>query len=107
MLRHLGPVVAFLVTILVVAEVCARAGVFTAAAHHVVTLSRDDPVRLLTGVFLLAAVVTAVLSLDATVVLVAPVVVTAAVALGIPTDPARRPASGWPTRRPCCCRSRT
>jgi len=86
-LRHLGPVIAFLVTILVVAEVCARAGVFTAAAHHVVTLSRDDPVRLLTGVFVLAAVVTVALSLDATVVLVAPVVVTAAVALGIPHRP--------------------
>ena len=86
-LRHLGPVIAFLTTILVVAEVCARAGVFTAAAHRVVNLSKGDSVKLLTGVFLLAAAVTAVLSLDATVVLVAPVVVTAALALGLPYRP--------------------
>ncbi len=86
-LRHLGPVIAFLCTILVVAEVCSRAGVFTAAAHHVVTLSRGDSVKLFTGVFLLAAAVTAVLSLDATVVLVAPVVVAAAVTLGLPYRP--------------------
>jgi len=86
-LRHLGPVIAFLCTILVVAEVCSRAGVFTAAAHHVVTLSRGDSVKLFTGVFVLAAAVTAVLSLDATVVLVAPVIVTAAVTLGLPYRP--------------------
>lgn len=86
-LRRLLPVVAFLATILVVADVCARAGVFTAAAHRVVTASRGRPTRLLTGVFLLAAAVTAVLSLDATVVLLAPVVVGAALALGVPTRP--------------------
>ena len=34
-LRHLGPVVLFLVTILVVADVCARAGLFAAAAARV------------------------------------------------------------------------
>lgn len=86
-LGGLAPVVAFLCAILVVADVCARAGVFTAAADRVVRASRGRPVRLLTGVFLLAALVTTVLSLDATVVLLAPVVVGAAVALGVPTRP--------------------
>lgn len=86
-LRHLGPVMAFLATILVVADICAQAGVFTAAARRVVALSGGRPAWLLTGVFLLAAAVTTVLSLDATVVLLVPVVVGAAIALGVPTRP--------------------
>ena len=45
-LRDLGPVVVFLATILVVADVCARAGVFVAAAHLVRMVSRGEPVRL-------------------------------------------------------------
>ncbi|MBZ5741322.1 SLC13 family permease [Nocardioides mangrovi] len=81
-LRHLGPVVVFLVTILVVADVCGRAGLFTAAAARVRDLGHGRPVPIFTGVFLLAAAVTAVLSLDATVVLLTPVVVAAAVATG-------------------------
>jgi arsenical pump membrane protein len=78
-------VVAFLVTILVVAETCARAGVFAAAAHRVRRHSRGRPAALFTGTFLLAALVTTVLSLDATVVLVTPVAVAAAV--GLHTSP--------------------
>ncbi len=80
--RHLGPVVIFLVTILVVADVCARAGLFTAAAARVRDASAGSATRLFTGVFLLAAAVTAILSLDATVVLLTPVVVSAAIATG-------------------------
>lgn len=72
--EHLGPVVLFLVTILVVGDVCARAGLFAAAATRVREAGRGRPVPIFTGVFLLAAAVTAVLSLDATVVLVTPVV---------------------------------
>ena len=79
-LRQLGPVVLFLVTILVVADVCARAGVFAAAAERVRAASGGAPVRMFTGVFLLAAAVTAGLSLDATVVLLTPVVVVATAA---------------------------
>ena len=86
-LRQLGPVVLFLVTILVVADVCARAGLFTAAAARVRGASGGRPVRLFTGVFLLAAAVTAVLSLDATVVLLTPVVVAAAAAAGTSARP--------------------
>ena len=81
-LRHLGPVVLFLVTILVVADVCGRSGLFTAAAARVRAASGGRVVPMFTGVFLLAAAVTAVLSLDATVVLLTPVVVGAAVATG-------------------------
>jgi arsenical pump membrane protein len=86
-LRHLGPVVLFLATILVVADVCARAGLFTAAAARVRDASGGKPVRLFTGVFLLAAAVTAVLSLDATVVLLTPVVIGAALATGMSIRP--------------------
>jgi arsenical pump membrane protein len=85
--RSLLPVVVFLVTILVVADVCARAGLFSAAARVVGRASRDRPDRLLLGVFLLAALVTAVLSLDATVVLLTPIVVGAAAALGTSDRP--------------------
>ncbi|GAB3772640.1 arsenical pump membrane protein [Nocardioides ginsengisegetis] len=84
---YLGPVVAFLATILVVADVCARAGLFRAAAQVVRDGSRGRSVRLLGGVFVLAAAVTAVLSLDATVVLLTPVVVGAAAGLGTSTRP--------------------
>ena len=85
--RELLPVVVFLVTILVVSDVCARAGLFAAAARVVGTASHGRPGRLLLGVFLLAALVTAVLSLDATVVLLTPIVVGAAATLGTSDRP--------------------
>ena len=84
---HLAPVVAFLVTILVVSDVCARAGVFTAAAQRVGRWSGPSATRLFTGVFVLAAVVTATLSLDATVVLLTPVVLAAGMARSVPDEP--------------------
>ncbi len=85
--RALFPVVVFLVTILVVSDVCARAGVFAAAARLVGRASHGRPDRLFLGVFLLAALVTTVLSLDATVVLLTPVVVATAAALGTSDRP--------------------
>jgi arsenical pump membrane protein len=85
--EHLAPVVAFLVTILVVSDVCARAGVFAAAAQRVGRWSGDSAARLFTGVFVLAALVTVTLSLDATVVLLTPVVLAAGVARAAPDEP--------------------
>jgi arsenical pump membrane protein len=84
---RLAPVVAFLVTILVVSDVCARAGLFDAAARRVGRWSRGSAVRLFTGVFVLAVVVTSTLSLDATVVLLTPVVLGAATAHAVPDEP--------------------
>jgi arsenical pump membrane protein len=86
-LRELLPVVVFLVTILVVSDVCARAGLFTAAARLVGRASHGRPDRLFLGVFLLAALVTTVLSLDATVVLLTPIVIGAAATLGTSDRP--------------------
>ena len=84
---HLAPVVAFLVTILMVSDVCARAGLFAAAAQRVGRWSGGRPALLFTGVFALAAVVTIVLSLDATVVLLTPVVLAAGLARAVPAEP--------------------
>ncbi len=77
--RTLLPVVGFLAAVLVLAELCADDGLFTAAGDLVARTCGGSPVRLLGGVFAVAALTTAVLSLDATVVLLTPVVfVTAA-----------------------------
>ncbi len=85
--RNLAPVVAFLVTILVVSDVCARAGLFDWAAQRVSYWSAGRSIRLFTGVFVLAAVVTVSLSLDATVVLLTPVVLAAGIARSVPDEP--------------------
>jgi len=79
-------------TILVVGEVCARAGVFAYAAQLVARVSRGRAVVLMSGVFVLAALVTAVLSLDATVVLLMPVVIGASIAMD---------DSPWPAAHTC------
>lgn len=86
-LGDLAPVVAFLATILVVSDVCDRAGLFAAAGQLLRPGGGQTAVRLLTTSFLLAAAVTAVLSLDATVVLLTPVVVGAARAAGVSPRP--------------------
>jgi arsenical pump membrane protein len=76
--RLLFPVVAFLSAILVVAELCAVEGVFSAVGALVARAGRGSPRRMLALTFVAAALTTAVLSLDATVVLLTPVVAAAA-----------------------------
>jgi arsenical pump membrane protein len=73
-LGRLLPVVGFLAALLVLAELCADEGLFTASGALMARLCRGRPSRLLVAVFGVASVVTAVLSLDATVVLLTPVV---------------------------------
>lgn len=84
--RDLLAVAGFLAAILVVSQVCERAGLFEAAAARL-TRGGAGPVRLFTGAFVLAAAVTAVLSLDATVVLLTPLVLAAARALRVSPEP--------------------
>jgi arsenical pump membrane protein len=85
---RLGPVVAFLAGVLVIAALADRDGLFVAAARLVARVAgRRGPAPLLAGVFGLAAVVTAVLSLDATVVLLTPVVYATAVRLRVDPRP--------------------
>jgi arsenical pump membrane protein len=77
--RLLLPVVVFLAAILMVAELCAVEGVFSAVGALVARAGRGSPRRILGLTFVAAAVTTAALSLDATVVLLTPVMATAAI----------------------------
>jgi arsenical pump membrane protein len=80
--HRLRPVVGFLAAILVLAQLCADDGMFTAAGGSVARLCGERPRSLLVGVFVVAALTTAVLSLDATVVLLTPVVFATAARVG-------------------------
>ncbi|MFJ7244355.1 SLC13 family permease [Kitasatospora sp. NPDC098652] len=80
--RSLLPVVGFLAAVLVLAQLCADEGLFTAAGQVVAGACRGRPHRLLAGVFVVASLITAVLSLDATVVLLTPVVFATAAQVG-------------------------
>jgi arsenical pump membrane protein len=73
-LRELGPTVAFLAAMLLIADGCRREGLFDAMGAMMARGTRGSPQRLLAFVFAIAAAVTAVLSLDANVVLLTPVV---------------------------------
>ncbi|WP_440713281.1 SLC13 family permease [Gordonia sp. FQ] len=81
-LVFLGPTLGFLAAMLVVAQVCARTGVFIWVGAAMARLGRGSPVRLLQAVFAVAAATTATLSLDTTIVLLTPVVVLAAYRTG-------------------------
>jgi arsenical pump membrane protein len=85
--REVAPTVAFLVVVLLLAELADREGLFTWAAAITARQAASSATRLLTRVTVLAAVVTAVLSLDATVVLLTPVVVATAVRMRVPVRP--------------------
>jgi arsenical pump membrane protein len=71
---RLGPTVAFLAALLVLADGCRRAGVFDALGAEMALGASGQPRRLLAMVFAAAAATTAVLSLDATIVLLTPIV---------------------------------
>jgi arsenical pump membrane protein len=80
--RTLLPVVGFLAAVMVLSQLCADEGLFTAAGDLVARVCRGSAVRLLAGVFAVASLTTAVLSLDATVVLLTPVVFATAARVG-------------------------
>ena len=85
--RQLGPVIAFLAAILVLAHLCDDDGLFRACGAWMARTSAGSPRRLLAQVFVIAAVTTAVLSLDATVVLLTPVVFATAARLDVRARP--------------------
>lgn len=84
---ELAPVVGFLAAILVLARLCADAGLFHSAGVLMARVTSSGQNRLLASVFAISAAVTAVLSLDATVVLLTPVVLATARALAVPARP--------------------
>jgi len=85
--RHTGPVLLLLLALTLVAELCAAAGLFDAAAGVTARLARGRRWALWLLVVALATASTAVLSLDTTAVLVTPVVITLARRTG--SDPLR------------------
>lgn len=86
-LGDLGPTIAFLVALLIIADGCRDAGLFDALGAAMARGARGSPRRLLGMVFLAAATTTAVLSLDATVVLLTPVVFATAARLRVDARP--------------------
>jgi arsenical pump membrane protein len=90
--RRLGPVIGFLIAILVLAHLCADDGLFRACGAWMARASGGRGKmarsrRLLAQVFVIAALTTAVLSLDATVVLLTPVVFATAARLEVRARP--------------------
>jgi len=79
-LESLSRVVAFLVSIMVVAQACADEGLFEVLGRHVNRLAKGSSPRLLAWSIGLAVVVTVALSLDATVVLLTPVLIASSAA---------------------------
>lgn len=84
---RIGPVLAFLVCITVVAEIADRAGVFDVAGHWAARLARGRTVGLWLIVVFLSCLATTVLSLDTTAVLLTPVVITTARQAKLPPLP--------------------
>lgn len=84
---RLAPVVGFLATVLVLAQLCDDEGLFHAAGALMARTCAGRPQRLLAQVFGIAAATTAILSLDATVVLLTPVVFLTASGLGARPKP--------------------
>lgn len=86
-LGFIGPTIGFLAAMLVVAEVCARTGVFAWVGQLLADWSRGSPTHLLGLVFVAAALTTAVLSIDTTIVLLTPVAVATARRIGARVTP--------------------
>lgn len=80
--RFMAPTIGFLAAMLVIADVCARTGVFDWVGSVLGRWSRGSPNRLLRIVFVVAALTTAVLSIDTTIVLLTPVAVATARRVG-------------------------
>src|SRR3954454_15138958 len=83
----LGPTLAFLAALLVLADGCRVAGLFEALGAAIASGARGRPRRLLALASAAAAATTAVLSLDATVLLLTPVVFATAARLRISARP--------------------
>lgn len=84
---RVGPVLAFLVCITVVAEIADHAGVFDVAGHWAARMAKGRTLALWLVVVVLSCAATTVLSLDTTAVLLTPVVITTARQAGLPPLP--------------------
>lgn len=84
---RVGPVLAFLVCITVVAEIADHAGVFDVTGHWAARMAKGRTLVLWLIVVMLSCTATTVLSLDTTAVLLTPVVITTARQAGLPPLP--------------------
>ncbi|HWC23987.1 MAG TPA: SLC13 family permease [Flexivirga sp.] len=84
---RVGPVLAFLVCITIVAEIADHAGVFDVAGHWAARMAKGRTLVLWLVVVILSCAATTVLSLDTTAVLLTPVVITTARQAGLPPLP--------------------
>lgn len=85
--ERVAPVLAFLVTVTVLAELADESGVFSAAGRLAIRWSRGRTRRLYAGIVLLAVLVTIGLGLDTTAVLLTPVALSVAVQTSLPALP--------------------
>lgn len=83
-LRRILPLLGFLITVIVLAELVREAEVFDVAASRLARLGAGRPVALFALCVLLAAVTTVTLNLDTTAVLLTPVLLALAVRVGLP-----------------------
>jgi arsenical pump membrane protein len=83
-MRRILPVLAFLATVIVLAELVGEAEVFDVAASRLARLGRGRPVALFALCVLLATVTTVALNLDTTAVLLTPVLLALAKRVGLP-----------------------
>jgi arsenical pump membrane protein len=83
-LRRILPLLGFLVTVIVLAELVREAEVFDVAASRLARLGAGRPVALFALCVLLATVTTVALNLDTTAVLLTPVLLALAVRVGLP-----------------------
>ena len=87
-IAFVAPTIGFLAAMLVIADRCARRGVFAWVGAVLARVSQGSPTALLRLVFVAAALTTAVLSIDTTIVLLTPVAVATALRLRDPPEPA-------------------
>ena len=85
--QRVGPVMAFLVAITIVAEIADIAGVFDVAGHWAARRGRHRTLLLWLLLVVLSCLATIVLSLDTTAVLLTPVVIAVARQLGLSAVP--------------------
>ena len=104
LLIRVGPILAFLVCVTIVAELADGLGVFSALAQGAARLAQGSVLGLWLLIVGVAVTSTALLSLDTTAVLVTPVVLALARQLDLTLLSSPTPRCGWPTPRHSSCR---
>lgn len=86
-ITRISPIIAFLITISIVVNLCSRAGVFEAVAGYLARFTSGRPWRLWFAVSALTTVSTVFLSLDTAAVFITPLAIAMATAAGVNGKP--------------------